>query len=104
MPRRGPPSSRGHGCGTKPAEARARVWIFWSLAWVLENREHFDDPYTVIEDLYTEFGYPEEMSGVVRFMPVPEGGEPGLEGVSSRWSEYVATMKSFYAGLDSCCS
>ncbi len=34
-----------------------------------ENRETVEDPFAVVEELYADFDYPEEIAGFVRYMP-----------------------------------
>jgi hypothetical protein len=65
------------------------VWLFLGLAWLLENRASFDDPLTVIEQIWAEFGYPKEIQRMIRWMP-PESGPPvGVSGLERRWQEFV---------------
>lgn len=86
--------------GGQPDESRARVWMFLSLARLLDQRQFVPDPFLVIENLYSDFDYPEEMAPLVRFMPAPPGAELGLDAIARRWEEYVARMSEMYADRD----
>ncbi|MGQ4617474.1 DUF2247 family protein [Nocardia sp. R7R-8] len=65
------------------------VWVYLALAWVYEHQSDFADPLRAIEMLYVDFDYPDEMEPFVAFMPVPDGGTPGIEGPKQRWREYL---------------
>lgn len=73
----------------EPAELRARVWLYLALAWLHEHRADFEDPFGVIELLYADFDYPDEMKGLVRYMPVEPGEPTGMGAMEARWSEYL---------------
>ncbi len=74
-----------------------RLWLFLALAWLRENRDRFQDPYEVIELIYADFGYPEEIVGLVRFMPAPAGAPVGLDAIDGRWASYLDERAHEYA-------
>lgn len=74
-----------------------RVWLFLALSWLHDHKDDYAEPFQIIEMLYSDFGYPEEIEGLVRFMPPPPGASTGLEGVEERWREYLRRMSSKYA-------
>jgi hypothetical protein len=80
----------------EPVERRARVWLFLALSWLLENLDDFDDPLGVIELLYADFEYPEEIQGLVRFMPPPPGQPTGLTALDNNWHHYVERVGKEY--------
>jgi hypothetical protein len=81
----------------EPTERRARVWLFLVLAALLENQSLVEDPLGMIEMLYADFDYPDEIRGLVRFMPPPAGQEPvGIKGIEARWREYVERVGAEY--------
>lgn len=84
----------------EPSEARARFWLFLALAWILEHRAEFDDPLEVIEMLYTDFDYPEEISGLVRFMPAGPGLATGQRAIEERWRQFVDRVGAEYRERD----
>lgn len=69
------------------------LWLYLILAWLFENRHKISDPLGEIEKLYADFNYPEEIQGLVRYMPA-EDGPVGEEGIISRWREYVTKTKT----------
>lgn len=75
-----------------------RVWLFLALAWLYDNRDDWEDPYQVIEMLYTDFGYPEEIASFVRFLPAPDGEVPGTRALEERWIRFINTCTDSYAG------
>lgn len=84
----------------EPAELRARLWLFLALAWLLDHRSEYDDPLGVIEQLYADFDYPEEIRSLVRFMPPGPGDLPGVEGIAGRWRGYVERLGAEYRERD----
>lgn len=80
----------------QPTEDRARLWLFLSLAWLWERREEFTDPLETIEVLYAEFDYPEEISGLVRYMPPPPGEPTGVDAIEQRWRAYLERSAAMY--------
>jgi hypothetical protein len=45
-------------------------WLFLILAWLYENRSSVPDPLGRVEELYSDFGYPNEIAPFVRYMPM----------------------------------
>jgi hypothetical protein len=45
-------------------------WLYLVLAWLFENRALVNDPLGMVEEIYSDFGYPREMSSFVRYMPM----------------------------------
>lgn len=84
----------------EPTEQRARVWLFLSLAWLLEHRESFEDPLEVIELLYADFDYPDEIRGLVRYMPPGPGEASGLDALEESWRQYVERTAAEYRERD----
>ena len=50
-------------------ERTASKWLFIILSYIYENKNQFDDPLQKVEDVYEDFGHPEEMNSFVRYMP-----------------------------------
>jgi hypothetical protein len=88
------------GVGFEPMELRERLWLFLALDWLADHREDFDDPYEVIEMLYADFGYPAEISGLVRWMPVAEGEPTGIGAIDEKWGRYLASTRQLYVARD----
>lgn len=64
------------------------LWLYLILAWLYENRNEISDPLGEVEKLYADFDCPEEIQGLVRYMP-PEDEPIGEEGIISLWGDYV---------------
>jgi hypothetical protein len=77
-------------------ERDAKIWIFLALSWVYENRADLPDPFLVVEQLYADFNYPEEMEGFVRFLPVAEGMPTGVDAMFDRWASYLEVYGEKY--------
>jgi hypothetical protein len=57
-------------------ESAKDTWLYLLLAWLYEQRESFDDPLAMIEQIYSDYDYPEEMACFVRYMPPSDGYRP----------------------------
>lgn len=84
----------------QPTEDRARLWLFLALAWLWEHRDNFDDPLEVIELLYADFGYPDEICDLVRYMPAAPGGPTGRGAIEERWRSYLERTGAQYHERD----
>ena len=72
------------------------VWLFLALAWLHEHRSEHAEPLGVIEMLYADFGYPEEMEGLVRFMPASPGAASSREAIEQRWRDLLSRKAAQY--------
>jgi hypothetical protein len=72
------------------------VWRYLALAWAYCNRSLIHDPLGLVEMLYADFGYPEDVAEFVRYMPVAEGVPIGEMALFSRWNEYLVRQDAFY--------
>jgi hypothetical protein len=74
----------------------AAVWLFLALAWIYGHRTSFYDPLGMIEMLYADFGYPDEIKRFVRFMPASPGLATGLDAIAENWRAYVEKKTEEY--------
>ena len=84
----------------EPSEQRARLWLFLTIAWLFDHRQDFRDPLEVIEMLYADFDYPDEIQGLVRFMPTAPGEDASLEALEQRWRVFVDRLSAEYQQRD----
>ncbi|GAB3601434.1 hypothetical protein GCM10027408_34950 [Microbacterium tumbae] len=61
---------------------------------IFEDREDLADPISQVESLYSEFGYPPSISGMVRYMPSPDG-RTGTDAIYDRWSAFLSSEAEF---------
>jgi hypothetical protein len=73
-----------------------RLWLYLTLAWVYENRDRIDSLLDVVELIYSDFDYPEEMEDFVPYMPAPAGAEASKEGLVARWKAYLDSVAADY--------
>ncbi|ASA23038.1 DUF2247 family protein [Paenibacillus donghaensis] len=75
--------------------------LYVVLQWVYENKEHYTDPLEVVETIYADFDYPEEISQFVRYMPPNQPLLDSLELSNERlyrnWSEYLEIQKKRFS-------
>jgi hypothetical protein len=70
------------------------------LAWFYEHRAEVPDPLQRVEEVYADFGYPEQLAKFVRYMPM-EGPDLGSREANERrlferWKRYVDDVASKY--------
>jgi len=72
-------------------------WLYLLLTWIYENRENYDDPLSMVEQLYGEFDYPDSIINFVRYMPTDEPSLGSLELNEARlydkWKDYLNEQK-----------
>ncbi|QAY85587.1 DUF2247 family protein [Pseudomonas arsenicoxydans] len=73
-----------------------KPWIFLLLSFLFENKENYDDPLGMVEQLYADFDYPEEIAPLVRYMPLPEGVEGCEELLLQNWRMALSNYKSMF--------
>ncbi|MFE7465125.1 DUF2247 family protein [Streptomyces sp. NPDC057499] len=72
------------------------VWIYLSLAWLHQSGLSEQQLFNVIEELYSDFEYPEEMEGFVKYMPPPPGGKGGTSGMAERLEAFLRCSEDLY--------
>lgn len=69
-------------------------WLYLVLAWLFENRGAVSDPLGMVEEIYSDFGYPREVASFVRYMPMvgPDLGnrEQNEARLYDYWKSYLA--------------
>ena len=59
-------------------ERSMRKWLFLAVKRAYENRDLMSDPYAVIDEIYADFGYPDEIRHLTTFMPAADNYVPHL--------------------------
>lgn len=81
----------------------AKKWFYLSLVWLYEHESQFSDPLSEVEDIASEFGFPEESYEMLRFMP-PQAGynaamhstEQNLARLRKIWRVFVEKHRTVY--------
>jgi len=76
-------------------------WLYLVLAWIYEHRDDYPDPLQLVEEVYADFGYPEQIAKFVRYMPM-EGPDLGSREANERrlferWKRYLAEVAPTYS-------
>lgn len=53
-----------------------KTWLYIALSWLWMNRENFEDPLGIVESIYANFGYPNEIANFIKYMPPTDGYDP----------------------------
>jgi hypothetical protein len=72
-------------------------WLFLLLAWLYEHRDAVEEPLGVVEQLYADFDYPEEIASFVRYMPPEDPSRVGESYLLDSWRRYLETAARNYA-------
>lgn len=76
-----------------------RDWLYVILSWFYDQRREVADPLGIVERLYADFGYPDEMAPFVRYMPPDSDYEPrahtsseNIDRLFKNWEHYLASF------------
>ncbi|MFC4589850.1 DUF2247 family protein [Sphaerisporangium corydalis] len=72
------------------------VWSYLALAHLYERRNTVSGFFQVIEMIWSDHDYPEEMSGFIYYMPPPPGGEYGEPAMLRRLATYLSDQARRY--------
>jgi hypothetical protein len=76
-------------------------WLYIVLAWVYENQKLLIDPLQIVEEVYADFDYPQQIVSFVRYMPTEDLNVGNLEQNEARlfrsWRNYLSEMKDRFA-------
>lgn len=82
------------------AETRQR-WLYIVLAWFYDHRDTDPDPLQRVEEVYGDFGYPNQIAGFVRFMPMQGSdlgnSEANVRRLFDRWRMYLEQASLAYS-------
>jgi hypothetical protein len=77
-------------------------WMFLTLSWIYENRENFADPLELVEEVYADYGYPDQLIPFVRFIPPLDGYDPAshtkeenVDRLMKNWESYLNCYMEF---------
>ena len=70
-------------------EMSARKWLFLHLSAAYNLAPSLDDPFVLVDQIYSDFDYPSSMRRFVQYMPLQVGDSPGHEAIIQRWRAYL---------------
>lgn len=68
--------------------------MYLLLLWFYQNKNSIKDISEMIDLLYSDFDYPEEISHLISYMPIDENEEYGLNGMMNRLKVYLSQNQS----------
>ncbi len=84
-----------------PLDVR-RKWAYLALAWIFEHRAHYPDALDLVEKIYADLDYPEQVAPFVRYMPSDEpdlgSRERNEQRLISKWADYLRAESVRFAG------
>jgi hypothetical protein len=69
-----------------------KAWMFLIFLWVFMNKDRYQDPLGVVEELYADFEYPESVAPIVRYIPA---ADPSLEGEDQLYKNWSNMLELF---------
>jgi hypothetical protein len=88
--------------GPKLDETTARKkWAYLLLKRLYEKKTEVADPLGLVEHIYADFDYPEELEGFVRWMPATEpvsSPEEAAVTMDQKWQRYLADSAAKFDG------
>jgi hypothetical protein len=82
---------------TTKENAISKPWIYLFLSHLFENKDLFLDPLEKVEELYADLDYPEEVSSIVRYMPLPEGEVGSEERLYANWKSVISAYEELFS-------
>jgi hypothetical protein len=70
-------------------------WLFLLLAWIYSNREIFSNPLSVVEELYSEFDYPESIESFVGYLPAKDGWDSQAHSTAENEAQMMSKFQQF---------
>ncbi|KXF76501.1 hypothetical protein ATN84_25685 [Paramesorhizobium deserti] len=77
----------------KNPQLSKQKWLYLILLWVFLHKESYPDPFSVVEEIYADFDYPEEVAPFVRYMPVADGEAVGEKALMEKWAAMLTSFK-----------
>ena len=70
------------------------------LNWVFEHRDHYSDPFRVVEIIYDDFSFPAAISSFVRYLPSDQTDldsvDSNKEKLYKNWKKYLDKQAVFW--------
>ena len=76
---------------------KEKPWIFLLLSFLFDNKNSYSDPLNIVEQVYSDFDYPEEISPLTRYMPASEGIEGSEDQLFKNWEKALSDYNSFFS-------
>lgn len=67
-----------------------KKWLYALLSYLYKNKEKYTSVLDIVELIYSDFDYPNEMSGFIRYMPKK------YTSLYDGWYEYLSNYKSTF--------
>lgn len=76
-------------------------WLYALLNHIYINKNKYEDALDIVEQIYSDFAYPMEISGFVRYMPMDDGGDLGSCKLNEarlydKWKKYLEENRKKY--------
>jgi hypothetical protein len=77
-----------------------KKWLYLVLAWIFDRKDAYSDPLGAVETVYADFGYPENIAGFVRYMPMQDADlgskEANEKRLYDKWKAFLDEASAEY--------
>jgi hypothetical protein len=81
--------------GPEDVEYERGLWLYLLLKWVFDNPNLFDFPLGAVEEIYSDFGYPESIESFVAFRHPKETWDPAKHSVAGIQAELFRNWATY---------
>ncbi|MCZ4281967.1 DUF2247 family protein [Kiloniella laminariae] len=77
-------------------------WLYLTLLWVYENKDRYNDPLEIVDEVYADFDYPRSIEAFVTYMYSDESDIENKERTTNhlyeKWSMYLQNQSKIFDG------
>ena len=88
---------------SKPESQSKIKWLYLTMLQLYENKEHEDNIFDLVNDVYIEYDFPEEIITFVPMLPPKDGYVPGAHTINENrdrllkiWFDYLQRTKIYF--------
>lgn len=74
-------------------KAPSKIWIYILLSRLFENKHNYIEPFEIIDKICANFGYPEEVSTLIRYMPTTEGSATSEDQLAHNREDFLSSYE-----------
>ncbi|WP_434673311.1 DUF2247 family protein [Pseudomonas sp. R1-15] len=81
---------------SRTGKETSEAWLFLLLSFTYEHKNEYDDPLSLVEELYADFDYPEKIASLIRYMPPQDGSNGSEELLFNQWKNIISNYEIFF--------
>jgi hypothetical protein len=79
-------------------------WLFLCLEWIYQNRNEYENPFSMVDAIYADFDYPSLIEPFVSYMPPSDGydasqfsKQENIKRLTKKWDEFLTAERVKWA-------